>query len=105
MLAFPEAFDYVGVPGTSESFEKASLLTDHLMQEYRAVAKANNVWLSLGKHKTTFGLNRIGECCIMRFQAAFTSDWKERLGRRRSQIRTASSTMEVIYEELEQRSW
>lgn len=47
-VCLPEAFDFMGRPGTNDAVENAELLTDETMQKYCTLAKDEGVWLSLG---------------------------------------------------------
>lgn len=47
-LCLPEAFDYIGEPGSGLGKKQASILTDDLVKSYCNLAKDNSIWLSLG---------------------------------------------------------
>lgn len=48
VICLPEAFDFLGVPGSGDGYRLSSLLTEELMKNYCDIAKREKVWLSLG---------------------------------------------------------
>ncbi|GBG24489.1 Omega-amidase NIT2 [Hondaea fermentalgiana] len=48
LVCFPEAFEFMGRPGTKDSLEAAELLTGPTMGALKDIAKEQNIWMSLG---------------------------------------------------------
>lgn len=48
LLSLPECFEYMGIPGKGDALKAAQPLSGPLLSQYRELAKAEGIWLSLG---------------------------------------------------------
>mmetsp|Transcript_353 Transcript_353/g.413 ORF Transcript_353/g.413 Transcript_353/m.413 type:complete len:282 (-) Transcript_353:179-1024(-) len=63
LVCLPEAFDFIGIPGTQDSYVQAETLSGSLMQEYCKLAREENIWISLGGFHERLG-GKVGETKI-----------------------------------------
>uniref|UniRef100_A0A7S3PME9 CN hydrolase domain-containing protein n=1 Tax=Aplanochytrium stocchinoi TaxID=215587 RepID=A0A7S3PME9_9STRA len=82
LVCLPEAFDFIGIPGSEEGFQLAEKLDGPLMSEYCKIAAKENIWLSLGGfHERLDG--KIGESkianthCILNNHGEIVADYRK----------------------------
>jgi predicted amidohydrolase len=65
-VAFPEAFEFMGRPGSSDSVEAAEELAGPTLSAYRELARREEVWLSLGGfHERVAGSSKIANTHVI----------------------------------------
>ncbi len=65
-VAFPEAFEFMGRPGSNDSLEAAEELAGPTLSAYRDLARSEEVWLSLGGfHERVAGSSKIANTHVI----------------------------------------